>query len=55
VIRCRQFSHSGDDEGFVAYLIFFSERDVGLVVMTNSTDTTLVNEVMDAFAAALVR
>ena len=48
------FTHGGRDEGFVATLIMFPERKVGLVVMTNSTNGMLLNEITTAFLAEFV-
>lgn len=49
------FSHGGRDEGFVATMVFYPERNVGLVVMTNATNSAFLNELTRAFVAEFVK
>ena len=49
------FTHSGKDAGFVSTLLFFPERNVGLVVLTNSSDLSFLAEVTRAFVEEFVR
>ncbi|HKS05692.1 MAG TPA: serine hydrolase domain-containing protein [Gemmatimonadaceae bacterium] len=49
------FTHGGRDEGFVASFAYWPERDVGLVVLTNSTNGMFLNEVRRAFTAEFIR
>ena len=52
--RTFNFSHGGRDEGFVASVVFYPELDVGLVVLTNSTNGAFLGEVRTAFNQAFV-
>ncbi len=49
------FRHGGRDEGFVAAAVFYPERDVGLVVLTNSTNGAFLGAVTRAFTREFVR
>jgi CubicO group peptidase (beta-lactamase class C family) len=43
------FSHGGRDEGFVAQLTMYPAKGVGLVVMMNGVNGSLIGEIMRAF------
>jgi CubicO group peptidase (beta-lactamase class C family) len=47
-----EFSHNGDDAGFVTSFIAFTERGQGVVIMTNGENGALLDEIVPAVAAA---
>jgi CubicO group peptidase (beta-lactamase class C family) len=47
-----EFSHGGDDAGFVTQFIAFAERGQGLVIMANGENSGLLSEITTAVAAA---
>ena len=47
--RSFAFQHGGRDEGFVAAVAFYPEQDVGIVILTNSTNSAFLGEVGRAF------
>lgn len=49
------FAHNGRDEGFIASVVFYPEREIGLVVLTNGTSGAFLSAVSLAFRREFLR
>jgi len=49
------FAHNGRDEGFIASVVFYPEREIGLVVLTNGTNGQFLSALSLAFRREFLR